>query len=458
MTAPMGPIRVYFSPVGCPKANIDLEKTVWATRAAGLDVVTSSSDADVVVVFTCGFIDDAKQESINDALKYAALKTSGAIKHLVVAGCLPQKYGRELLEDLPEVDVLVGNTQLDILPAVLQNLKSGAGGERLLRVGRFGDGEGPAAVGGRQSPAVRPWTRAVMICDGCDNACTYCAIPQMRGPLRSRSIRDIVGEINSLVADGAKEVVLAGQDTASYGRDQGSGRLAELLAAVAGETKAHWIRLAYANPEHLDYAVAKAIGDSEVICHYVDMPIQHASPNILSRMGRRGSPQAIRQVVDSLRDRVPDIALRTSVIVGFPGETERDFELLVGFLRDIRFDMLGVFRFSPQPDTPAGGLPNRVPRDVAEQRLIEIVSLQADIARSKAQGMLGTTLEVLVETAEEAAGGKAVERAAWGRTRYDMAEVDRMIRLRHCAAGPGDFVQATLRDYVGAYEFDAICG
>jgi ribosomal protein S12 methylthiotransferase len=445
----MGRIRVYFSPVGCPKANVDLEKAVWAARAAGLEIVERPSLADFVVTFTCGFIDDAKQESIDDILTYADLKKQGVIKGVVVAGCLAEKYGDEIEIELPEVDVFVANTCLDLVPSALRDLDSGKAIARVLRRERFE--ERAVGAGGipRCAASSNPWTRAVLICDGCNNACTYCAIPHMRGPLRSREIEDVIEETNALVAQGAKEIVLAGQDTASYGRDRGKGRLGDLMAAVAQETEAHWLRLAYANPENLEDDVAAVIRDHANICHYIDMPIQHASPRMLSRMGRRGSPESLIHVVANLRKHVHDIALRTSVIVGFPGETESEFQALLGFLSEIEFDMVGAFRFSPQPGTPAAALAGKVPQDVAEQRLIEVVSLQADIARSKTRALLGRALEILVETSGEG--------TARGRSQYDMGEVDRVIRLKGCTARPGEFIRARLEKHFASYELEAAC-
>ncbi|MFZ1946852.1 MAG: 30S ribosomal protein S12 methylthiotransferase RimO [bacterium] len=435
-------VRVYLAPVGCPKANVDLEKSAWAITRAGFDLAPSADQADFVVVFTCGFIDDAKRESIDQILGYAALKGRSAVKGIVVAGCLVEKHGADLAREIPEADLLLGNTSLDRLAAGLRDLAAG----KKMQPWAPGAFERRSHAGpGRARPADRQWTRTVLVSDGCSNGCTYCAIPQMRGPLRSRTIQEVLDETRLLVSQGAKEIVLAGQDTASYGLDTGGPRLAELLAAVAADGGARWIRLAYASPDNLPDEVASVIADYPAVCHYVDLPVQHAAPRVLAAMGRRKDAGALRQVIASLRGGVPDIALRTSVIVGFPGETEADFGALVEFLAEQRFDMAGVFRFSPQEGTPAAGLPSRVPAYVAEERLIEVTTLQVEIARDKAAEVLGREVEMLVE---EVRGGVAI-----GRSQYDMAEVDRSITVRGRGVAPGEFARVRLEGCGGPYEF-----
>ena len=445
----MRPIRVHFSPVGCPKANVDREKVLWRLTSAGFESVDEAEGADLVVIFTCGFIDDAKQEAIDDILTYTRFKYTSCAKGIVVVGCLPEKYGDELSREMPEVDAFVGNTQIEELPRILLALAGGRPAERLLRGGSYESARAFTAGGGRCLPSSGPWTRMVMISDGCDNACTYCAIPHMRGPLRSRPVEEIVDEVRMLAEQGAKEIVLAGQDTASYGLDGGGTRLARLLSRVAEAAEVPWIRLAYANPETLEKSVAPVIRDHPNVCHYVDMPIQHASARVLAAMGRRNGPEAIRLAVENLRKIVPDIALRTSVIVGFPGETETDLKALLRFLGEVEFDMVGVFKFSPQPGTPAASLGNKVPAAVADERLLEVTCLVHDIARSKMKTLLGRDLKVLVEDRERG--------ASMGRSQYDMAEVDRVVRLLGCTAQPGDFVLARPLRCLDDYEIEAVC-
>lgn len=441
--------RVHLAPVGCPKANVDLEKAAWTLSQAGFDLTPSAEQADFVVVFTCGFIDDAKRESIDQILGYAALKSRGAVKGIVVAGCLVEKYGVDLAREIPEADLLLGNTSLDGLAAGLTALAAGRKVSRWAP-GAVGLGRRARAGTGRALPTERHWTRTVLVSDGCSNACTYCAIPQMRGPLRSRTIDEVLEETRLLVGHGAKEIVLAGQDTASYGMDTGGPRLAELLAAVAAQSGAHWIRLAYASPDNLPDEVASVIAECPAICHYIDLPLQHASSRVLAAMGRRKDAGALRQVIANLRRRVPHIALRTSVIVGFPGESEADFAALMDFLSEQKFDMAGVFRFSPQEDTPAAALRNRVPAYVAEERLVEVTTLQVEIASGKAAEMLGREVEMLVE---EVRGEVAI-----GRSQYDMAEVDRSIAVRGLRVSPGEFARVRLEGWDGPYEFVGVPG
>lgn len=405
--------------------------------------------ADLVVIFTCGFIDDAKQEAIDDILAYADLKRRREVRGIAVVGCLPEKYGEELSREMPEVDAFVGNTKMAELPRILHALDRGLPAERLLRGGSHQSTQALTARGERWLPSSRPWTRTVMIADGCDNACTYCAIPHMRGPLRSRPVEEILDEVRALAEQGAKEVVLAGQDTASYGLDGGAVRLGGLIRKVAAAADIPWIRLAYANPETLQADVASAMRDCPNVCHYIDMPIQHASAGVLAAMGRAKGPDAVRQTVENLRRTVPDIAIRTSVIVGFPGETETDLGLLLGFLKEVEFDMVGVFKFSPQPGTPAARLGNRVASAVADERLLEVTALAHDLARSATEAMIGSDLEVLVEGGEDG--------ASLGRSAYDMAEVDRVVKLPGCTARSGEFVVARLRRWLGPYEIEATC-
>ena len=284
-----------------------------------------------------------------------------------------------------------------------------------------------------------------MISDGCDNACTYCAIPHMRGPLRSRVIDSLVKETAGLVDEGA--IVLAGQDTASYGKDVGPGRLAELLAALAKEFPETWLRLAYSNPDNLDEAVAWAIASHENICDYIDIPIQHASPRILKAMGRKGAVSKLR-AINHLRSAVPDIALRTSVIVGFPGETEDDMVMLLKFLKSIEFDIAGVFAFSPQPGTPAAKMKNKVTPEVIEERVMDVVSVQDAISRGKMEAMLGRDVIVLVEECDSAGN-------ALGRSQYDMPEVDRIISLPGAGVKPGRFIKARMESVSAPYEWTA---
>ncbi|MFH1313566.1 MAG: MiaB/RimO family radical SAM methylthiotransferase [Candidatus Eisenbacteria bacterium] len=442
----MEQVRVYLHPVGCPKANVDLEKASRGLEDKGFKIVDTPAGAQVGILFGCAFIDDAKRESIDAILELGVLKREGDLKYLVVTGCLPEKYAESVSPSLPEVDAFIGNSHLDSLATIVRDLCRGRLRTKHWVGGAFKRGRDEPRSAARSSP----WTRTVMISDGCDNACTYCSIPHMRGGLRSRGVSEILSEIGLVVDQGAKEVVLAGQDTASYGRDTGQSDLTRLLAEVAERFPSQWIRLSYVNPDNMDPGLGSVIRCHANVCDYVDMPVQHASPRILAAMGRRDDPRAVVSRIDALRRAVPDIALRTSVIVGFPGETEDDIDLLLDFLRKIKFDLAGVFAFSPQEGTPAATLKSRVPGDVTQARLVEVICVQEEIARKRMEAFVGRKLEVIIE---EAAGtGQAV-----GRSQYDMAEIDRVIRIADCAAQPGDVVTATIDGIAAPYEWSGTC-
>jgi ribosomal protein S12 methylthiotransferase len=371
----MNEITVYLHPVACPKANVDREKLGGFLESRAYRIVDSPSEASVAIVFGCAFIDDAKRESIDDILNLSSLEDDRP-ERIIVVGCMPEKYGEELRESLPEIDAFVGNSLLRGIPDMLTHL---CGRKERRRVMIGGSGEGSLLLG--RPERIRPetgfWTRAVLVGDGCDNACTYCSIPHMRGRLRSRPIEGILEETDLLVKQGAKEIVLAGQDTASFGMDHSHHPgLAALLSSVAKRYPGIWTRLSYANPDNLDDDVAGVMAEHPNICNYVDLPIQHASPRILKAMGRGDRTELIEGSIQNLRRAVPDVALRTSLILGFPGETEEDMDALKAFLRNQEFDMVGVFAFSPQPGTPAADLPDRVPEGIVQDRILEIVSLQ----------------------------------------------------------------------------------
>jgi ribosomal protein S12 methylthiotransferase len=433
----MEPVTIYLAPPACPKAVVDLEKMGWVFLQSGWGLVDEPAGATIAVVFGCGFI---------DILALADLKKRSELRHLIVVGCLPQKYGKALAGSIPEVDAFVGMSALSVLPTICSQILEG---KLLARVWT----DDLSVVGSlahipfRVFPVSSPWSRTVMISDGCDNACTYCAIPHMRGSLRSTDMVAVVGETAELIQQGAREIVLAAQDTASYGNDLGANGLAGLLAALAREFPETWLRLAYVNPDNLDDEVADVIAASKNICNYIDIPIQHASPRILKAMGRKG-PAFKRRKIENLRKAVPDIALRTSVIVGFPGETEEDMRKLLRFLDAVEFDMAGVFAFSPQPGTPAAGLSDKVPEEVKEERIVDVVSLQDKISGRKMEAMLGREVTVLIEECD----GPAMR---IGRSQYDMAEVDRTIRVPQCKAAPGTFVRATLESVSAPFEWTA---
>jgi ribosomal protein S12 methylthiotransferase len=415
----------------CLKAAVDIEKISGLLRRRGFEIREQAEGADVILIWGCAFIDDAKRESIEEILDSVSLKKSGKAGFIIVAGCLPEKYGDDLSEALPEVDAFIGASSAARLPEIIEDVVRGESVHRVLLSRPFTEYE---AGCGRDLIGGAWWTRPLRVCEGCDNRCTYCSIPQMRGGLRSRSADDIVLEGSSLVEQGAKEIVLVGQDIASYGRDRGVPALPALVERLALESRPHWLRLCYAHPDNLDPAVADVMAAHGNICRYLDLPIQHAAPSVLKAMGRKPEPGLIREKIRYMREEVPDLALRTSVIVGFPGERESDFEKLVDFLVEVEFDLVGVFEFSPQPGTPAEKLPGAVPDFIRQERLVEIVRLQEEISGKRVSKMKGRVMEILVE---EQGDGCAV-----GRSQYDAPDVDRRYLVTGSSAVPGEFILA----------------
>jgi ribosomal protein S12 methylthiotransferase len=437
--------KVYLHPAACPKAGVDLEKVGWILEQAGFELVDEAAGAALGIVFGCGFIDDAKRESVEDVLGLVELKQRSQLGHIIVVGCLPQKYAESLARSLPEADAMVGIGGLFMLPMICSRILDGKlpariWNEDFTAVGSLAD------IPYRAEPRGTPWTRTVMVCDGCDNACSFCAIPQMRGRLHSRDMETIAEEVQELVRTGAEEVVLAGQDTASYGNDLGENGLAGLLDMLAIRFPDTWFRLAYLNPDRLDERVGGVIASRSNVCDYADIPIQHASPRILKAMGR-GGPDLKKRRIRGLRSAVPDVALRTSVIVGFPGESEEDMKRLLDFLAAIEFDIVGVFAFSPQDDTPAAELPDQVPDEVKQERLMDVVSFQNEISRRKMDAMLGRELTVLTDQRE---GTDCL-----GHSQYDMAGIDRTVRIAGTMAKPGDLVPVRLETVSAPFEWTA---
>lgn len=429
--------KVFLLTSPCPKASVDIEKLTYLIRTRGFEIAERPEDATVIVTWGCGFVDDAKQESIEDILAAVEVKKGGSARAVIVTGCLPEKYGDDLAESIPEVDTFVGASSLALLPEIIEYVLGGEEVRKVWLSRPFMEFE-PGCdrdLGGEMR-----WTRTLLLCHGCDNQCTYCTIPQMRGSLKSREPDEVVAEAKDLVSEGAKEIVLAGQDIASYGRDLGRPDLPGLVERLARESGAPWIRLCYAHPDNLDPKIADIMAEHRNICRYVDLPIQHAAPAVLKAMGRNPDPEAIRQKIAYMRERVPDLAIRTSVIVGFPGEREVDFEFLIKFLKDVRFDLIGAFEFSPQPQTVAERIPGGVPDFIRQERLIEVVRLQEEISEARVAELVGKEMEVLVEERAETGG-------VVGRSQYDAPDVDRRVHVAGRDAVPGEFVMAVVTGY-----------
>ncbi len=392
---PAGSGAVGMISLGCPKNRVDSEIMLGELRRRGLTVTGEIDNAETVIVNTCGFIDEAKEESIDAILEVAGKKAEGGVGKLLVAGCMVNKYGPELEASIPEIDGFVSLDQLRDVGSLVQLRGQNGGGPPL---------PGPShAVFDHTAPRLLT-TRGyayLKVAEGCNNPCTFCAIPTWRGRFRSRSIESLVDEARQLEAAGVQELCLVAQDTTRYGEDLDYGRhgLARLVEALLGATDIPWIRFLYAYPTTLDEELLRLMGTEERFASYIDMPLQHSHPEMLTAMRRGGRAERYLRLLARARELAPDLFLRTTFIVGFPGEREEHFHHLVDFVRAGRFDHLGAFVYSPEPGTPGAELPGRVPRGKAERRHQRLLEVQRPIALERRRALVGRTLEVLVEGA-----------------------------------------------------------
>ncbi|SFG43668.1 ribosomal protein S12 methylthiotransferase [Planifilum fulgidum] len=434
------PEKVAIVTLGCEKNLVDSEIMSGLIDQQGHELVEDPNDATVVIVNTCGFIDAAKEESINTILDLAALKETGRVKCLIVSGCLVQRYKEELMREIPEIDGIVGTGDFARIAEVIAQSVSG---RRPVFVGN------PVFSYERALPRKRLTPRHfahVKIAEGCDNACTFCSIPIMRGAFRSRSIESIVREVEQLAAEGVREVILIAQDTSNYGVDlYGSPALASLLNRVSEVEGIRWVRLHYLYPGAFNEELLETIASNPKICKYIDMPLQHSEDRILRRMRRPGRQRDILSLIEQIRARISDVAIRTSIIVGFPGETEEDFENLLRFVRQVEFDRLGVFTYSNEEGTPASRLPDHVPEEVKEERAHRLMELQRRISSRRNQRHVGRDLEVLIESYD---GRNDVY---LGRTQYDAPEIDGEVFVRGQGLPIGEVVRARITH---SFEFD----
>ena len=428
-------IKVGMVSLGCPKNQMDAELMLAKLEKAGYEITAESGLSDVVIVNTCGFIEDAKQESIDNILEFAQLKKEGQIKRIIVTGCLAERYQQELVKELPECDSVLGlGANGDIVEAV-QKVTDGE------CVHRFPPKECWSLEGDRlqTTPHFFAYLR---IADGCDNRCTYCAIPMIRGGLRSRPMENILAEAEKLVADGVKELVLVAQDTTVYGRDlYGEARLPELLRRLCRIEGLRWIRLLYCYPEHITDELLDVMASEEKVLPYMDMPLQHASGKVLRAMNRPGDRESLTALVKRIREKVPNITLRTTVMTGFPGETKKDFEELCTFIQDAQFERLGCFAYSAEEGTPAAELPDQVSEKTKCRRRDIVMEEQSRISDRHNEAMVGKTLTVLVESFDKYA-------ECWfGRSEGDAPDIDgKVFFIPKTRVQPGDFVQVTVTD------------
>ncbi len=430
---------VAFTSLGCDKNRVDSEVMLGILQKKGYQAIAEEQAADIIVVNTCCFIRDALEESIETILEMAEYKKTGNCKGLIVAGCLGQRYEAEFFDELPEVDAVVGTAAYEEIAEVADRILGGEQGFKHLE-----DIDKPMQNenGVLRVLSTAPYFAYLKISEGCDNHCTYCVIPKMRGRHRSRSMESLIEEATMLAKQGVKELVIVAQDTSIYGRDlYGEPKLHELLQKLSEVDSIHWIRLLYCYPETLTQQTIDVMASNEKICHYIDMPIQHGCDTVLKRMGRKSSQALIKDTVSRLRQAMPDIAIRTTLIVGFPGETEQEFADLQAFIKEMRFDRLGVFTYSQEEGTPAGRMENQIAEEVKEERQRMIMDIQKEIAASLCQQEVGKTLEVVVE-------GKLPEEQIYcGRTKWDAPDIDGMVFFgAEEEVYSGDFVSVKIKE------------
>ena len=426
--------KVALFTLGCAKNLVDSERIASILEAAGAQVVHESRGASVAIVNTCGFIDPAKEESIEAVLDLADRKGLKQPRTLIVAGCLSERYGEQLRKELPEVDAFVGTDPEAAARAALEALG-------------LAHRTCPVPRARRLTP--RAWSY-LQISQGCDNRCAYCAIPLIRGPLRSLPAEDLLTEARFLAEGGVKELNVIAQDTTAYAMDTvGKPRLHALLRDLCRIEGLEWIRLLYAHPAHFYAGLIDAMAAEEKVCPYVDLPLQHVSNRILKVMGRKVTRARIKRLVARLRDRIPGVTLRTTFITGLPGETEAEFDELLEFVREQRFDRVGCFAYSPEEDTPAAAMPDQVPAELAETRRDLLMAAQSDIAMDLAEARVGERTRVLIEAGEE--GTQDVYPA---RSRHEAPDVDPLIYVTsNRALQPGEFVSVEI---VSAEGYDCI--
>ena len=429
--------------LGCDKNLVDTEKMLGILRAEGYTFTDDETEADIILVNTCCFIGDAKEESINTILELGQLKESGNCRALIVAGCLAQRYRTEIMEEMPEVDACVGTTAYDEIARVIRETLEGKKEMCFADVDRLCGTKASRIVttGGHYA--------FLKIAEGCDKHCAYCVIPKVRGRYRSVPMEELVEEAGELAKAGVRELILVAQETTVYGVDlYGEKMLPKLLHELCGVGGIQWIRILYCYPEEITMELIQAVKTEPKVCHYLDIPIQHASDRILKRMGRRTNQRQLKEIIGLLRREIPDIVLRTTLISGFPGETKEDHEILMDFVNEMEFERLGVFAYSQEEDTPAAGFEDQVEDEVKESRRQELMELQQDISLEWSKAMEGRVLEVLIE------GKVADENVYVGRTYMDAPSVDGLVFVNTDETlMSGDFVKVQV---TGALEYDLI--
>ena len=438
-------MKILFLSLGCDKNLVDSEVMLGMLTSRGYEITDDENEADIIVINTCCFIHDAMEESIQNILDMAEYKKNGKAKALIVAGCLAQRYRQEILDEIPEVDEVLGTTAIDqIIRAVDQALE---GRKEVI----LSDLNALPLPETRRAVSPGGHFAYLKIAEGCDKHCTYCIIPKLRGSYRSVPMEHLLKEARDLADQGVKELILVAQETTLYGKDiYGEKSLHRLVKELCRINGIQWIRILYCYPEEITDELIQVMKEEKKVCHYLDLPIQHANDQVLKRMGRRTTKQELIDIVSKLRKEIPDICLRTTLITGFPGETREQHEELMDFVDEMEFDRLGVFTYSPEEGTPAAEMPGQIDQEVKEERQAELMELQQEVAFDKAGEMKGREVLVMIE------GKVADENAYVGRTYRDAPNVDGLIFINtEEELVSGDFVKV---EVTGALDYDLIGG
>ena len=436
-------MKLLFVSLGCDKNLVDSEEMLGLLTRKGFEIVDDETLAEVIIINTCCFINDAKEESVNTILEMAEYKKAGSCKALIVTGCMAQRYKNEITEEVPEVDAVLGTTSYEDIYRAIQEAVDGKKFQEFKSIDYL-----PESLG-RRVLTTGGHFGYLKIAEGCDKHCTYCIIPKLRGKFRSVPMERLLTQAREMAEEGVKELILVAQETTVYGTDiYGKKSLHVLLKELCKISGIRWIRVLYCYPEEIYDELIQTMKEEKKICHYLDLPIQHASDRILKRMGRRTTRAELVDIVNKLRGEIPDIVLRTTLITGFPGETEEDHEELMEFVDEMEFDRLGVFTYSPEEDTPAAGMPDQIPEEIKEERRDEIMELQQEISYDKGMDRIGQELLVMIE-------GKVADESAYiGRTYGDAPKVDGYIFVQTGELlMTGDFAKVRV---TGALEYDLI--
>ena len=445
----MEKIKLFCVSLGCDKNLVDTEKMLGVAGGLGVSFTDDETEADAILINTCCFIGDAKEESVNTILEMARYKEEGKCRALIVAGCLAQRYKQEIIDEIPEVDAILGTTSYEEIGNVLTRLFGEEKEKKEEHISCFHDLKELPETAKKRVMTTGGHYAFLKIAEGCDKRCSYCIIPYLRGPYRSVPMEQLLAEARELAENGVRELILVAQETTLYGKDlYGEKTLPKLLHELAQIPGIYWIRIQYCYPEEITDELIQTIKTEEKVCHYLDIPIQHASDRILKRMGRRTHKAELKERIGALRREIPDIALRTTFICGFPGETEEDHEELMEFVDEMEFERVGVFTYSAEEDTPAYSYPDQIPEEVKEERRADVMELQQEIAFEHCENMVGKVLDVMIE-------GKVADEPAYvGRTYMDAPNVDGLIFVNADEMlMSGDFVRVKV---TGANEYDLI--